>query len=101
MICRVVTPEGVLVVAANAPQAVELARGSGSSLVLYGCADDADTIDRHRADGGFWVIWLQSLSGASELVIDWAEGRRDGAVARANRRKRAGRGGRVCGGAGV
>src|SRR5690606_2965562 len=34
VICRVVTPEGVLVVAANAPQAVELARGSGSSLVL-------------------------------------------------------------------
>lgn len=74
VICRVVTPEGVLVVAANAPQAVELARGSGSSLVLYGCADDADTIDWHRADGGR-AVWLQSKSGTSELVIDWAEGR--------------------------
>lgn len=73
VVCRVVTPEGALVVAANAPEVLELARDSGRAVVLYGCADDVAAIDQHREAGGR-AVWVQSKGDAGELVIDRAEG---------------------------
>jgi cyanophycin synthetase len=68
VVCRLVRPEGAIVVAAGDAEAVELARSYCPSVVYYGV--EADGAGRRSGDR---AVWWRETQDAGVLTIEWTD----------------------------
>ncbi len=66
VVCRLVTPEGSIVVTADDPEAVELARSYGRAVVSYGVEAN---MERRRS--GDRAVWWRETDDGGVLTIEW------------------------------